>query len=207
MDNRAIDQRGLDESDETTVLTGLRHGEAAAFEALVRANVGRLLTVARRILANDEDARDAVQDAFFSAFKGLPGFDGAARLSTWLHRITVNAALMRLRKRQRTLEQPIEAFLPRFQEDGHHAEPPVRWREAAPDELERRELRELVRAGIDRLPESFREVLVLRDIEELDTEATAQLLGVNAGVVKTRLHRARLALRTLLDPHFRGEAV
>jgi RNA polymerase sigma-70 factor (ECF subfamily) len=191
-------------ADEAVLLAGLRAQDPHAFEQLVRLHGVRLLALARRILRNEEDAHEAIQDAFLSAFKGIAGFDGAARLSTWLHRITLNASLMKLRCRRRQPEQPIDHLLPGFLEDGHQADPAQPWQESSQQLLERQETRALVRACIDRLPETYRTVLLLRDIEELSTEETARLLGVSDGVVKTRLHRARQALRALLDPHFRG---
>jgi RNA polymerase sigma-70 factor (ECF subfamily) len=119
----------------------------------------------------------------------------------------VNASLMKLRSRGRRPEESIEELLPRFYEDGHRIDPGPPWRDAPPDPVEQRELRERMRASIDRLPETYRNVLLLRDIEELSTEETAQLLDVKADTVKVRLHRARQALRTLLDPHLtRGAA-
>jgi RNA polymerase sigma-70 factor (ECF subfamily) len=191
------------QDEELSLLAALRAGDETAFERVVRLYSPRLLAVARRILRNEEDARDAVQDAFLSAFKSLESFSGQSRLSTWLHRIGVNAALMKIRSKQRKPERPISDLLPRFLEDGHPAEPAVPW-EPAEKILERQETKALVRRSIDELPESYRTVLLLRDIEELDTEQTADLMGVSSGVVKTRLHRARQALRTLLDAHFRG---
>jgi RNA polymerase sigma-70 factor (ECF subfamily) len=194
------------EADEAALLAGVRAGDEAAFEALVRACSVSLLATARRFLRHEEDARDAVQEAFLAAFKAIPGFDGRARLSTWLHRITINAALQKLRSRRRQHEQPIEPLLPQFLPDGHQAHPAAEWPEPADARVQRGELCALVHACIDRLPDAYRSVLLLRDIEGLDTEETARLLGVNAGAVKTRLHRARQALRALLDPHLRGDA-
>ena len=191
--------------EESRLVARLRGGDARAFEDLVRRECPRLLAVARRILRNDADARDAVQDAFAAAFRSLASFEGQASLSTWLHRIVANAALGRLRGRRRKAETPIEELLPPFQEDGHHVTPPSAW-PSAEMLLEDRELREFVRDAIDRLPESYREVLLLRDIEELDTTAVAELLGVTENLVKVRLHRARQALRTLLEPRFREGA-
>ena len=188
--------------DEPGLIARLRDGHEAAFEELVRRHGPRLLAVARRILHNEADARDAVQEAFVSAFRALQSFEGQARLSTWLHRIAVNAALMRLRARRRKPEEPIEDLLPRFLEDGHHAAPPTPW-PSAERLVAEREVRDFVRAAIDRLPESYREVLLLRDIEELDTAAAADVLGITENLVKVRLHRARQALRTLLEPRFR----
>ncbi|HJZ93912.1 MAG TPA: sigma-70 family RNA polymerase sigma factor [Gemmataceae bacterium] len=177
--------------------------DAAAFEACVRMHCGRLLVVARRILRNDEDANDAVQDAFLSAFKGISQFKGQSLLGTWLHRIVVRAALGRLRRRNRHPERSIEDLLPHFGDDEHQIDLPVPWQEAPDWSLQQEELSELVRRCIDRLPDDYRIVLLLRDIERLDSQETAQALETSLGVVKTRLHRARQALRTLLDPHFR----
>lgn len=187
--------------DEATLIAQLRAGDEAAYEQVVRLYGGRLLAVARRILGSDEDARDVVQDAFLNAFRSLDRFEGNAKLSTWLHRIAVNAALMKLRTRKRKPEQPIDTFLPSFLDDGHHEERFQSWEEPVDKALERAEIRELVRQQIDALPESYRTVLVLRDIEGLDTEETANMLGLSVNATKIRLHRARQALRTLLAPH------
>jgi len=195
----------LPEGGEGDLLVRLRAGDAAAFETLVRSYSGPMLAVARRFLARREDAEDALQDAFLSAFRGIDRFEGGSRLSTWLHRIVVNAALMKLRTKRRKPETSIEDLLPTFQDDGHATDPPAApWPESAEEAAERGETRERVRSSIDRLPESYRNVLMLRDIEGFDTGATAGLLGVNPNVVKIRLHRARQALRTLLDPHLAG---
>ena len=192
--------------EESRLVARLRGSDESAFEDLVRRECPRLLAVARRILRNDADARDAVQDAFAAAFRSLASFEGQASLSTWLHRIVANAALGRLRGRRRKAETPIEELLPAFQEDGHHVMPPSPW-PSAEKLLEDRELREFVRDAIDRLPESYREVLLLGDIEELDTTAVAELLAISESLVKVRLQRARQALRMLLEPRFREGAV
>jgi len=192
--------------DEATLVAQLRAGEEAAFEQVVRLYGGRLLAVARRIVGTEEDARDAVQDAFLNAFRSLDRFEGNAKLSTWLHRIVVNAALMKLRTRKRKPEQSIESMLPSFLDDGHHEERFKSWDEPVDTLMERAETRELVRQQIDALPEGYRTVLVLRDIEGLDTEETAKVLGLSVNATKIRLHRARQALRSLLAPHFRSAA-
>lgn len=194
------------EPGEAILVAGLRRGEDWAFERLVRDHGGQLLAVARRLLRNEADARDAVQEALLSAFRSIGSFKEDSRVSTWLHRITVNAALIRIRSRQRRPEQPIEDLLPRFQENGHHAAPVAPWPGGAEARLLDREARELVRAAIDRLPETFRNVLLLRDIEGLETGEAARLLGVSDNAVKIRLHRARQALREQLAPHFTGRS-
>ncbi len=187
--------------DDAALLERLRGGEEAAFEELVRAYGGRMLAVARHFLPSEDDARDAVQDAFLSAFRSIGRFEGQSRLSTWLHRIVVNAALMKLRTRRRKPEQSIEELLPGFLEDGHLAQPALEWHKPAEDPVEREQLRALLRESIDRLPEAYRNVLLLRDIEEFDTEETAKQMNISVAAVKTRLHRARQALRGLLEPH------
>ncbi|MDJ0849512.1 MAG: sigma-70 family RNA polymerase sigma factor [Myxococcota bacterium] len=193
-------------TDEATLLQRLRAGDDAAYEELVRSYGGRLLAVARRFLRNEEEARDAVQDAFLSAFRNIEGFEGQAKLSTWLHRIVVNASLMKLRTRRRKPETPIDDLLPGFLEDGHMEKPAAEWRQVGADEAERNDLRRLVLEKIQELPEGYRNVLMLRDIEDLDTEETAAQMGLSVGAVKTRLHRARQALRGLLEPHLSVDA-
>jgi len=190
--------------DETAMVAGLRSGDPSAFEMIVRTHGPRMLSTARRILGNDEEAREAVQEAFISAYRARTQFDAAARISTWLHRIVVNAALNRLRTRRRRPEESLDDLQPQFQPNGHYAEQFAAWTEPADVTLGRKETAALVRHTIDELPESFRTVLLLRDIEGLSTDETAQVLNISANAVKLRLHRARMALRTLLMPHFQG---
>jgi len=194
------------EFGDESLLASLRAGDPAAYETLVRTCAPQLLSVCRRILRDEEDARDAVQETFVNAWRGLPGFGEGSRLSTWLHRIAVNASLMKLRARRRRPEEPIEDLLPTFVEDGHQTRPSEPWMEPADLAMDRKQLQEVVRKAIDRLPETYRLVLLLRDIEGLATAETAEVLGVTENAVKLRLHRARQALRTLLDPVLRGGA-
>lgn len=194
------------DTGEAALLARLRRGEEGAFETLVRENGCRMLAIARRFVRDEAEAQDVVQDAFASAFGALVRFQGEAKLSTWLHRITVNCALMRLRTRRRRPEVLLEDLLPRWEPDGHPVEFPVPWREVAEDTVERSDVREAVLGAIDRLPETSRNVLMMRDIEELDTATTAELLGVTENAVKIRLHRARQALRQVLDPVLRSTA-
>jgi RNA polymerase sigma-70 factor (ECF subfamily) len=184
--------------DETNLLQRLRLGDEAAFEQLVGTYSGRMLAVARGLLRNEEDARDVVQSAYVSAFRGLPTFKGTSRLSTWLHRIVVNGALMRLRSRRRKPEESIEVLLPAFLEDGHHSDNFSDWAAQADRLLESKQMRQVVRTAIAELPESHRAVLVLRDIEDMTTEEAAVALGISTNAVKIRLHRARQALATLV---------
>lgn len=194
---------------ERELLASLRRGDEQACERLVRESSGRMLAVARRILRNPDDAQEAVQEAFLQAFRAIDRFEGEARLSTWLHRITVNACLLRLRHAKRHPETALDELLPHFDETGHRAgvESDREWPDDAVDQLERHQLGKVVRDSIERLPENFRIVVLLRDIEGLSTEETALALGIRPEAAKMRLHRARQALRTLLEPHVAGGTI
>jgi len=189
---------GAADPDEARQLAALRAGDADAFERLVRRQSGRLLAAARRILGSEEDARDAVQEAFVSAYRGFAGFDGESRLSTWLHRIVINAALMKLRSRRRRPEESIDDLLPCFDEDGHWASG-LAQPGSAEARIHSQQTRELVQRCIARLPDAYRTVLVLRDIEDRDTAEVAEQLAITPNAVKIRLHRARQALRTSIE--------
>jgi RNA polymerase sigma-70 factor (ECF subfamily) len=186
-------------AEEAALLADLRAGDGAAYERWVRFSAPRVLSVVRRLLRNEQDAQEVAQEAFLSAFRHLASFDGSARLSTWLHRIAVNAALMRLRTKRRHPEEPIEELLPRFQSDGQHEHAPSAWAAQSERAVASAEVRKAVRAAIDELPDMYRDVLLLRDIEELTTEEAANALGITIAALKTRLHRARLMLRERLD--------
>jgi RNA polymerase sigma-70 factor (ECF subfamily) len=204
MDTNPYENNTPAQRADAQLLSRLRAGEESAYQELVHVNAGRMLAVARRLLRCDSEAEDAVQEAFTQAYQALPRFEGHALLSTWLHRIAVNACLIRLRKRKRRGEKSLEELLPRYQEDGHRLDVGDPWPRDALGELEAREVRSAVRKAIDSLPERHRCVLLLRDIEGLSSEEVAERLGIRADAVKMRLHRARQALRTLLDPQLAG---
>ncbi len=189
--------------DEAQLIAALRRGEGGAFETLVRQHGDALYRLAVRVLGNEAEARDAVQDGFISAYKEIKSFEARASLKTWLYRIVLNAALMRRRSRQRKNEVAIDELLPQIDEFRH--EPDWNFTESAEDTVARGHLRQHIRAQIERLPEAYRTVLWLRDIEGYDTRETAEMLGDSEGSVKVRLHRARAALKTLLEPLYKGE--
>jgi len=194
---------GASQAASAALLSRLRAGDDTAFEEMVRTYTARLLAVSRRILGNPEEAKDAVQETFLAAFQSLHRFRGESNLGTWLSRIAVNQCLMKLRSKRRKPEQSIEDLLPTFLPDGHQVRESALWEVSIDTQVERNEVFAIVRQGIDRLPANYRTVLLLRDIEELSTEEVAQILGVTSNTVKVRLHRARQALRSLLEPHFR----
>ena len=197
---------GPRDAEDTALLAALQAGEEAAFARLVELHGGRLRATALRLLQRPDLADDAVQEAFLSAFRALPDFRGEAALSTWLHRILVNAALKRRRgdaRREEREERDMEELLPAFVGRGAFAAPQVPWNESAEDPLVREETRRRVREAIDRLPERYRLPLVLRDLEGLGNDELARALEIGPNAAKVRVHRARQALRALLDPMFR----
>jgi RNA polymerase sigma-70 factor (ECF subfamily) len=191
---------------EDALVQALRSGEEWAYEAMIREYGGRLLAVARRFVRSDEDARDVLQSAYLSAFRSMSEFEGNAQLGTWLHRIVVNTALMRLRSKRRKPEEFIDDLLPSFQADGHHVEQFSDWSARADQLIEREETRKIVRGCVDQLPDQYRAVLLLRDIEERSTQEVAKLLDLTPTAVKVRLHRARQALSTLLRREYAAPA-
>ncbi len=184
-------------------LEALLRGDHAAFEQLVVQESPRLFRVLVRIVRDEDEARSVMQETFLQAFKRLHTFRGESKVTTWLYSIGINQARGALRKLRRTQpleEKDIEQLQPGFRMGMYvqHFEP---WR---PDRAtEQSERRELVRRAIDQLPDDYRLVVILRDMEELSTAEAARVLEINEGAVRVRLHRARQALRALLDSHFR----
>jgi RNA polymerase sigma-70 factor (ECF subfamily) len=188
-------------SDEV-LLAQLRAGDTAVLEPLMERFSGRLFRVAHGITRSASDAEEVIQDVFLSLLNKAASFEGRAALGTWLYRITVNAALNKRRGKRAQLEVLIEDHLPTFQEDGHRegdrALLLADWSDLPDEALLSKEGRETIRAAIDRLPTPYRAVLVLRDVEELSNEEAAEALGETIASVKSRLHRARMALREML---------
>lgn len=184
--------------EEAALLMRLRAGEEGAYRDLLHRHGGRLLAVARRLMRDEEAARDCLQEALISAFRAIDRFEGRAALTTWLHRIVVNACLMKLRSRRGTLEDPVDPQLAVFDGDGLRDGPTQLAPFDADELIAQKQVREQVRKGIESLPDGHRIVLILRDIEGLGTAEVAKLLGMTPGAVKMRLHRARLALRDQL---------
>lgn len=192
-----------DASSDHALLLRLLAGEERAYDELTERCAPVLFATARRMLGNEQDAADAVQEVMLGAFKNIASFDGRSRLSTWITRIVINKCLMKLRSKRRRPETSIEPLLPTFKDDGHPTRWTARWKPEA--SFERSRLLDLVREKIDELPNQYREVLLLRDIQQLSTEDVAASLGDTPNAVKVRLHRARQALKALLDPHMDPE--
>lgn len=185
------------QADDAQLVARIVRREQGAFECLMRRHNGRLFRVARAILKNDTEAEDVVQDAYLDAYKNLSQFRGDSQLGTWLVRIVANRALMRLRhqKRDRNVVS-IEEHRGRANEAP--ADLPDEVSESPTAATLRGEVRRLLERRIDELPVAFRTVFVLREVEELSVDETADCLGIPSATVRTRLFRARAALREAL---------
>ncbi len=180
---------------EARLIERIRGGERELFYELVRPHERAVYLVAYAVLKNEADAEDVAQEAILKAFRSLPDFRGDSRFQHWLVKIALNEARMRYRKRQGEKLQSLDDA----PEDQDHVPLQIPdWRELPPEVLDRQEVREEIQSAIDALPEKYREVLVLRDIEELSIAETAQVLGLTQATVKVRLFRARLKLRDRL---------
>jgi RNA polymerase sigma-70 factor (ECF subfamily) len=197
----------VDSAAEVQLLVGLRAGEPAAFRQLVELNSANVYSVALKLLGNEQEAEDVLQETFLSAFESISRFEGRSKLSTWLYRIAYNASLMRLRKRGQmttfSLDQPVST-------EAEVGEPVSRqlvdWSSVPDDQLLTAEARQEMDRAIAELPESLRSTFVLRDIQGLSGAETAQVLGITVQAVKNRLHRARLRLRDRLSDYFAERA-
>ena len=180
-------------------------GERELFHALVRPYEKSIYFAAFSILQNEQDAEDAAQESVLKALKNLPSFRAESKFSTWLISIAINEARARLRHARvlkfESVDQPAD------DEDGSFTPAVISdWREVPLQALERKELREMLQSAIAHLPEIYREVLLLRDVEDMNIADTAKALGVSEGVVKTRLLRARLMMQKILAPQLKSKA-
>jgi RNA polymerase sigma-70 factor (ECF subfamily) len=185
----------------------LRTHDQTACAHLIWASSTQMVAVAWRLLRHEADALDAVQEAGLAVFQTHGDGEDGPPLVTRLHRLVIAKALVKWRTRQRQGEEPIDALLPPFSADGRHAHAVVAWPETGEEAWHHQTTHTIVRSCLDRLPESYRMVLLLRDVEELPPEEIAPLLGVSPSAVQVRLHHARQALQTLLNPHFQSGAI
>jgi len=192
----------MTESDEHLLLKDAAGGDAGALEALMSRYSGRVYRLAYGITRNPADAEEIVQDVFLQMVRKGTGFEGRAALASWIYRVTTNVALNKRRGKRYEVETSLEDVLPTYEADGHRAGPRAflvaNWSERPDAELLSGETRSILEAAIDRLPEHYRAVLILRDVEELSNEEVAATVGDSVSAVKTRLHRARMALREML---------
>jgi len=194
------------EDNDEALFERLRAGDPASLEPLMTRFASRIYRVANRICASSADAEEVVQDVFLTVFQKAGSFEGRAALGTWIYRITVNTSLNKRRGKRGEVEEPLDDLLPTYLPDGHRQGDRsfllADWSSLPDTTLLSKEGREVVRAAVDRLPHHYRAVLLLRDVEELSSEEVAEILEESVASVKSRLHRARMALREQLTRRY-----
>ena len=210
------DRKGSPEAQVTTAIGDVadevlveraRAKDEPAFEELVNRYENKLYRLAMRFVRNETDAQEILQDAFLSAWRNLPSFEGRAQFGSWMYRVTVNAALMLLRSRNRHPEVTVDDIEPTVLNDavaesGQLMRANSDWSQRPDEQLQSEEMRAHIQTSVNALPDGLRTVFLLRDVEEMSTEDTAEMLGLSVPAVKTRLHRARLALREAIGRYF-----
>ncbi len=191
-------------NDGAPDLEALLRGDPVAFEQLVRRESMRLFRVIQRIVSDENEAESILQETFLQAFKRLDTFRRESKITTWIYAIGINLARASLRKSRRydtMAEEDLDRLQPSFS-NGTYSDQHSEWNPQKIAEIAER--KELIHAAIEKLPPDYRMVVLLRDIEELSTTEVAQILSISDGAVRVRLHRARQALRKLLDRHFQS---
>lgn len=190
-------------ASEAKLLEGLQTGDPTAYRRLVELNSANVYNVALKLLGDEQEAEDVLQETFLSAFQAIDRFEGRSKISTWLYRIAYNASLMRLRKRKQMTSFSLDTPLG---EEDRGEEPVSRhlvdWSTVPDDQLLTAEARQEMDRAIADLPETLRSAFILRDIQGLSGAETAEVLGISVQAVKNRLHRARLQLRDRLSDYY-----
>ena len=193
--------------EDGALVNRLKAGDERALEAIFNLYSTRLYNVAHKILGDVADTEEVIQDVFWTAFRKAKSFQGKAQFSTWLYRLTVNAALGRLRRCKKNKEVQYEEYLPKFQDDGHHlVRPVVDWSDTLDEKYAQQEIQELLAGALDALKPLDKSVVVLSDLEGMSDKEISATLGLTVSAVKTRLHRARLFLRGKLAVHLGDSA-
>jgi RNA polymerase sigma-70 factor (ECF subfamily) len=195
-----------DLSDDQLVSRARAH-DVAAFEELIGRHEEKIYRLAMRFVRNETDAAEILQETFLSAWRNLDGFEGKSQFASWLYRVAVNAALMLLRSQKRHPQVAVDDVTPEtLGEAARDASPGLGagtdWSRRPDEQFQSEELRHQIQVAVDQLPESQRSVFLMRDVDGLSTEETAELLDVTIPTVKTRLHRARLTLREAITRYF-----
>ena len=193
------------ETDDRELVAKAQRGDGTAFAELVARHQRQLYRLALRMTGSEADAQEVLQEAFLNAYQKLPNFRGEAQFSSWLYRIAANSALMRLRRKRRApdalQDQPLELQGPKFSVEGF-LEPQNDWSQRADTQMMDRELGQAIDQAVTALPEDYRTVFLLKDVDGLSNEEIASALDLTVPAVKSRLHRARLALREKLGDFF-----
>lgn len=188
--------------DESELVRRLKARDEQALEIIFNLYSAKLYNVAHRILGEVADSEEVVQDVFWTAYRKAQSFRGNSQLSTWLYRLTVNAALGKIRRSKKKKEVEYEEYLPKFQKDGHHVvRPVVDWSDTLDERYANQEIQQLLKDTLDQLKPVDKSIIVLSDLEGMSDKEIALTVGLTVSAVKTRLHRARLFLRGKLAAH------
>lgn len=181
---------------DASLITRLQAGDQSALEEIFNLYSGKLYNVAHRILGETADTEEVIQDVFWTVYRKAKSFQGNSQFLTWLYRLTVNAALGKIRRSKKKKEVEYDEFLPKFQKDGHHlVRPVVDWSDTLDEKYAEQEIQQLLGKALDQLKPVDKSVIVLSDLEGLSDKEIAAAVGLTVSAVKTRLHRARLFLR------------
>lgn len=191
--------------EDAPLVQRAKAGDGDAFEALVKKHHDSVYRLALTMTKNGGDAEEVKQETFLKVYNKLGSFRGDSKFSSWLYRVTANFALMRLRKQRRQPTALLDDLLPQFQETGENERPPSDWSERADRQIENKELGQKIDGAIQQLPEKYRIILVMRDVEGLSNEEISQALGLSVPAVKSILHRSRLFVRNELSKYFDGD--
>lgn len=191
------------QSEEELIQAAIQR-DAAAWKFLLDQYGGKMYGMALRFLSNEKDAEDAVQEVWILISQKLTEFRGGSRLGTWIYRITANKCLERIRSSKKSKEktESIDALMPEFTEDGHYKKEFADWSQRPDKEADQKALKREIENAVNSLPEEYREVLILRDIEGFSGEEAAEMLSIPEASMKTRLHRARMAVREKLEKKY-----
>jgi len=188
--------------DEKDLVTLLKSRDKKAQSHFIKLYYGNMFAIARRYLNNEEDVKDVLQESFIKAIQRIDQFEGKSALKTWLTTIVINNCLMNLRSKKKSVEVPAEEYMPRFDSDGFRIDDDKDIK-SSPDELtQNKQNRNFIKKSLDKLPDHYRAIILLRDIEGYSVRETSELLGLTEGNVKSRLHRARLMLKKSLEEFF-----
>ncbi len=191
----------LDAVSDETLVERAQDGDYAAYEEIVRRYQDKAFRLAFSLMKNESDAQDVVQEAFLNVYRKLDTFKGESQFGSWMYRVVVNAALMRLRKKKRRSEVHVDDEDAEFREDDYYVASVPEWRVRADEAAENRELRQKIIEAVDELPAKYQTVFLLKEVEGLPLKDIADVLDLSVGGVKSRLHRARLHLRATLEPY------
>ncbi|MGE5444281.1 MAG: RNA polymerase sigma factor [Ignavibacteriales bacterium] len=184
---------------EQMLIERVKAGDHRAFESIFDRYVSRVYRQALRLTGNEADAEDVVQEVFLLAYRKARTFQGKSEFSTWLYRLTMNAALTKIRQRKREKEVSLDDYLPKFREDGHHIMPVVDWSQDIHKLVAGNEINQIIRKALDQLSPVDRAVVMMSDLEDMSNREVGEALGLTIQAVKARLHRARLFLRGKLS--------